>query len=119
MVQGVITRLAGNSLLLKGWSVTLAAGLAALAKSQSDPSYAWSVVLVVTAFAVLDGYYLAVERAYRALYDDVAREAPDPTYRMRAEPVGLRALISALWSVAVLPFHTLLLVSAVTIAARA
>ena len=36
MVQGVINRMASNSFMLKGWAVTLVAGIFALAGKDTD-----------------------------------------------------------------------------------
>ena len=72
MIQGVITRMASNSFLLKGWCVTLVAALLVLATKDADKeaaklfvSVGWFPVLV---FASLDMYYLWQERLFRALY---------------------------------------------------
>jgi hypothetical protein len=37
LVQGVINRMAGNSFILKGWSVTLTSALFALAAKDANP----------------------------------------------------------------------------------
>ena len=39
MIQGIINRMASNSFMLKGWAVTLIAGIFALASKDSDRSY--------------------------------------------------------------------------------
>ena len=39
LVQGVINRMAGNSFMLKGWAVTLVAGIFALAGKDTDKLY--------------------------------------------------------------------------------
>jgi len=44
MVQAVITRMAGNSFLIKGWSVTLIAALFALAAADSNELFTYLVV---------------------------------------------------------------------------
>jgi hypothetical protein len=76
LCQNVISRMAGNSFLLKGWSVTLTAGLFALAANNANRHFAWIAVMPVTVFWVLDSFYLRQERLFRALYDDV-REKPE------------------------------------------
>lgn len=64
LIQAVVGRLAGNSFLLKGWTVTLVAGLTAFAKADTNGNLAWIAVGVVVVFAFLDSYCLAQERAY-------------------------------------------------------
>ena len=39
LVQGVINRMASNSFALKGWAVTLVAGIFALASKDADKCY--------------------------------------------------------------------------------
>lgn len=68
MIQSIITRMAQNSFLIKGWSVTFAAGLLGLSSADDNTDLAWIAVGSVAVFAVLDAYYLAIESKYRDLY---------------------------------------------------
>jgi hypothetical protein len=61
-IQSVIDRLSGNSFLLKGWGVTLVAGLFALAAKDSNPKYVVVAYLPVLVFWLIDGYFLSKER---------------------------------------------------------
>jgi hypothetical protein len=70
-IQSVISRMAGNSFLLKGWSVTLAAALFALAAKDANHRLILLAYYPVLVFWILDGYFLSQERRYRALYDEV------------------------------------------------
>jgi hypothetical protein len=76
MLQGVIIRMAGNSFLLKGWSVTLLSALFALAAAKANAYFIYLTYFPVVVFWALDGYYLRQERLFRALYDRV-RVLPD------------------------------------------
>ena len=71
LVQGVISRMASNSFMLKGWAVTLVAGIFALAEKDSDKLYFIIAYVPVIVFWGLDTYYLLQERLYRSLYDKV------------------------------------------------
>lgn len=73
MIQGVINRMASNSFALKGWAVTLVAGIFALASKDSDKMYFLIVYVPVVVFWGLDSYYLLQERLYRALYGKVRK----------------------------------------------
>ena len=73
MVQGVISRMAGNLFFLKGWAITLIAALFALAARDTNPKYIIIAYFPVFVFWILDGFYLRQERLYRDLYDDVRR----------------------------------------------
>lgn len=88
MIQGVITRMAGNLFFLKGWSITLVVGLFALAASKDgNPAYSIVAFLPVFVFFILDGYFLSMERSFRDLYDDVRKRDPkDIDFAMNPAP---------------------------------
>ena len=71
LAQGVINRMASNSFMLKGWAVTLVAGIFALAGKDTDKLYFLVAYVPVFVFWCLDAYYLLQERLYRSLYDKV------------------------------------------------
>ncbi|MCT4780658.1 MULTISPECIES: hypothetical protein [Exiguobacterium] len=74
MIQNVITRMASNSFLLKGWTVTLVVGLLAFANVK-DMNIDFMLLPLVSAlfFWVLDAFYLHEERKYVKMYERVAR----------------------------------------------
>ena len=67
MIQGVINRMAGNSFMLKGWTVTLVSGIFVLAGRDMDKQYFIVAYIPVFVFWCLDAYYLLQERLYRSL----------------------------------------------------
>ena len=71
MIQGVISRMTSNSFSLKGWAVTLVAGIFALASKDADKMYFIVAYIPIVVFLGLDAYYLLQERLYRALYNKV------------------------------------------------
>ena len=71
LIQGVIDRLAGNSFLIKGWSVVLVSALFALAAGSDKPVFAYIACFPAISLWILDGYFLWQERLYRALFDYV------------------------------------------------
>lgn len=70
-VQGVINRMAQNSFLIKGWSVTLVSALFALAAAKSNSSFVLLAYVPACMFWILDGYFLHQEKLYRRLFDQV------------------------------------------------
>ena len=72
-IQSVINRMASNSFLLKGWSVTLVAALFALSAKESNLSYVILAYFPVLLFWILDAYFLSKEKAFRDLYDEVRK----------------------------------------------
>ncbi len=107
MIQAVIARLAQNSFLIKGWSVTLAAALLGLSTKDDNTDLAWVAFGAVAVFALLDARYLALERKYVNLYRRVIGELPsEPAVRsfsLTAGKPGFCGVLSSLlsWSVIV------------------
>lgn len=79
MIQGVINRMAGNSFLIKGWSVTLVAALFALAAAGSSPFFVYLAYFPTFSFWALDAYFLRQEKLFRKLYDHVRALPPEST----------------------------------------
>ncbi len=73
-IQQTINRVAGNSFLLKGWSVTLIVGIFALSAKDSNTHYILLAYFPTFLFWFLDGYFLQQERLYRSLYDEVRKK---------------------------------------------
>lgn len=76
-IQIVINRMAGNSFLLKGWSVTLISALFALAARDSNPLFVYLAYFPCATFWALDGYFLRQERLFRKLFEHSANEGPE------------------------------------------
>jgi hypothetical protein len=70
-VQAAINRMANNSFLLKGWSVTLLGGLVAISLKEMDSRYVVVSFVVLGFLWLLDAYYLSHERSFVRLYDHV------------------------------------------------
>ena len=73
LIQSVITRMANNSFLLKGWIVSLIAVIMALTKDTivaTQLSYFCVILLIpVFVFWYLDAFFLHKERCYIKLYE--------------------------------------------------
>jgi len=79
MVQTVINRMASNSFMLKGWAVTLVAGVFALAAKDSNQIFFLIAYVPIVMFWCLDSYYLRLERQYRVLYNKIRADQSDET----------------------------------------
>jgi hypothetical protein len=122
-IQSTITRMANNSFLIKGWTITLAAAMFALAGKDSDISPALVALLPSLAFWGLDAYYLRQERLFRKLYEDICKKVQRKqdidvyTLSTKAYEKVTPSWFRALWSKPILFLHgtvvlTLLLVIA-------
>lgn len=74
MIQGIINRMASNSFLLKGWAVTMAAGILAININAMTVGLYLLIYLSILLFWSLDTYYLKLERLYRKLYENSLTE---------------------------------------------
>jgi hypothetical protein len=113
MIQSVIARMAQNSFLIKGWSVTLAAALLGLSTKDDDTALAWVAFGAVAVFTSLDARYLALERKYVDLYRRATGEQPSgsevSSFSLTAGKPGFGGVLCSLfsWSV-ILPHGTAL-----------
>ena len=74
MIQSIIQRMANNSFILKGWTVSLIVAIFALADRMLNQSYFAFAYIPVITFWFLDAYYLQLERKYVMLYNNVRKE---------------------------------------------
>lgn len=82
ILQGIVNRLAQNSVTCKNWCITLVAGVLVLTFNKDVPAGVRNAAPVIAfmpilIFWALDGYYHALERAFRrqssALIDSIHR----------------------------------------------
>lgn len=76
MIQAIITRMAQNSFMIKGWALTLVVAMFAFVPKTAC-LFIPIVIVPILIFAFLDAYYLQLERRYRKLYDIVRDKAED------------------------------------------
>jgi len=118
MIQGIINRMAGNSSAYKGWMVTLTAALLGVAINNHKHVLAWLAVYVVCVLAVLDAYYLALERSYRELYGTAAAETDANNWSLGASSVGPIKVLAALISPSIWIFYGSAIIAAIIVASN-
>jgi hypothetical protein len=108
-IQGVIARLANNSFLLKGWSVTLVAAILTL--TVEDPGIYTMFLALFPAFVFwgLDAFYLAQERYFREMHKD-ARAGKIRVLSMDpySYDKGFKGWLRSVGSRSVFPFHVVI-----------
>lgn len=90
MIQGIMTRMSSNSFMLKGWAVTLVAGIFVLADRDSNPLYFLIAYVPAVLFWFLDSYYLMLERQYKHFYEIVTGKKPDKIDFVISRPASNR-----------------------------
>jgi len=70
IIQDIIKRMAHNSFLIKGWTITLVVGILLLKGKWYQILFAFFPLIV---FWFLDAYFLWQERMYKKLYDWVIK----------------------------------------------
>ena len=76
IIQDIIKRMAYNSFMIKGWTVTLV--VVTLLFKKTDYQI-WIAFIPLTVFWFLDAYFLQQERLYRELYKWVIRHRLETT----------------------------------------
>lgn len=117
MLQGVISRMAGNSAVCKTLCATLVSTVGAVAYAAESPQGLWIAVIPILLFAFLDARYLALERGFRKTYNNFVErlhkgEVEEVELFKIAPPIGytkLQALWPALTSWSVWLPYTILL----------
>lgn len=108
MIQMIVNRMAGNSFLIKGWSITLVSALFALAAKDADTRYVLISYFPAIIFWSLDGYFLFQERLFRSLFDKVRiSQELESDFSMNTTGLenGPATWLSATFSKTILSFH--------------
>lgn len=70
-VTNAIERMAHNSTLYKGWTITIVSILGAVAVDKSNFQLFYLGLIPIMGFYIADAYYLWLEQVFRKLYKDV------------------------------------------------
>ena len=112
IIEDIIKRMASNSFLIKGWTVTLVVATFLLKGSKEQVLISFIPILI---FWYLDSYYLWQERLYRELYKWVINNRPENekylfdlnTERLKKE---VAPQSSVMFSRTLLPFYGSLII---------
>ena len=100
MVQGVVTRMAGNSAQMKTWTVSLVTAVFVFSGVSDDPHWLIGAggCVPVIAFWTMDARYLHLERCYIKLYEAVVTGESGTTFDLNYRPHV--ATVDSAWKVA-------------------
>ena len=117
-VQAAITRMANNSFLLKGWTVTLTAAVIGLVAKETKPELVLIAFVPALAFWGLDAYYLTLERRFRKLYEElISPHGKVAAYAMNPQPYKKKApsVLRTMFAGAVIWLHMVVLAAIVAV----
>jgi hypothetical protein len=73
-LQGIITRFAANSGSCKTLCVTLVSAIVVVITNKAKPEFAGIAFLPIVSLAILDAYYLGLERSFRNTYHNFTQK---------------------------------------------
>ena len=99
MLQEPICRMSTISAIFKGFAATIVAGISAISYSTTNVWILGLSFLPVLAFAVLDIYYLKLERKFRFLFDQVRldQHAIDFSMKLTNDPLEILSAKARTW----------------------
>lgn len=77
MIQEVISRMASNTFLIKGWSITAIGAIFAFWIKERIYTTLFLTLGLIIFFWFHDAYYLYLERGFRNYYDEVRKKEED------------------------------------------
>jgi len=112
MIQGTIERMSTVSAIFKGFAATVFTGMAAISFTEVRTLILLLALIPVLCFALMDVYYLSLEKRYRYLYEQVRLGKREVSFSLA--PPSLKELkeYCILWkslkSFSIWPFYGLL-----------
>ncbi len=104
LLQDAINRMAANSFLLKGWSVTLGTTVLGFSVKEENWMLALFAVIPVLSFWLLDAYYLGLERLFRELWKKAVK-AEVEIFEMNPGKLSWQLWVETAWRPAVWMVH--------------
>ncbi|WP_084521417.1 hypothetical protein [Thermus islandicus] len=111
IMQSVIQRMAANSASSKAWCIGLVSAILVIVADKGKPNYALLALIPTTLFLVLDAYYLALERGFRAAYNSFVKKlhegkvVAEDVYWVTPEGPLWKKWVCALGSFSIWPFY--------------
>ena len=121
MLQEPICRMSTISAIFKGFAATIVAGISVISYSTTNVWVLALSFLPVLAFAIMDVYYLKLERKFRFLFDQVRQEKHDIDFSMKLtnDPLEILSARARTWdcikSPSIYLFYPLMLIILVAV----
>lgn len=112
LIQGCINRMASNSFLIKGWTLSIFAGVTAITKGENLNDVALLICTTLVPFVcfwILDAYFLQTERKYRKMYSDRLEKRKNEDYSnlydLNPNNYKVECLFRVMWSISLQLFY--------------
>jgi len=123
ILQGVISRMAGNSANSKSWCIALVSAITVVVADKGVASYVWISLVPIILLFLLDSYYLGLETLAREQYNDFVRKLHDGNATVEdlfLVTLGDRSTIleeagKAMGSLSIWPFYSLIVLMLVLV----
>ena len=122
LIQGCINRMAQNSFMLKGWALTIFAGVTAFTKGEN---FSDSITLVCTTiipfvcFWILDTFFLRTEKKYRKMYEDMLTKRKinntEGQYELNPKTIKVDCFLKVMFSITMVFFYGIPLLASIVL----
>lgn len=119
ILQSIIQRMATNSSSAKTWCITLVSAILVVVADKDKSEYALIAVIPIFLFFVLDAYYLALEKMFRASYNTFINKlhreniVPDDLYAVLPQGNVFKSFFCSIASFSIWPFYIVLLITVI------
>lgn len=122
LIQSCINRMAQNSFMLKGWALTIFAGVTAFTKGEN---FSNSVTLICTTiipyvcFWILDTFFLRTEKKYRKMYEDMLTKRKvnntEGQYELNPQTIKVDCFLKVMFSITMVVFYGIPLLASIVL----
>ena len=122
LIQGCINRMAQNSFMLKGWALTIFAGVTAFTKGEnfSDPiTLVCTTIIPFVCFWILDTFLLRTEKKYRKMYEDMLTKRKinntEGQYELNPKTIKVDCFLKVMFSITMVFFYGIPLLASIAL----
>lgn len=112
LIQGCINRMASNSFFVKGWALSVFAGVTAITRGENLNNIILLLCTTIVPFVCfwfLDAFFLQTERKYRKMYTErlTKRKDGDNSKLYELDPSGYKVdcIFKVMWSKTLFVFY--------------
>lgn len=120
LIQNCINRMAKNSFMLKGWALTIFAGVTAFTKGEnfSNPvTLVCTTIIPFVCFWILDTFFLRTEKKYRKMYEDMLIKRKDNNtegqYELNPQKIKVDCFLKVMFSITLVVFYGIPLLASI------